>query len=120
MPSLYRNSCYKAISVCAYPGRRAANPKGPAAMTSSLAPVSAFARPMRTAAQREERRIRILGMLRAGHSYEAIARQERLSRERVRQIVAKSLETEKGATLPVEEGENLEIRESASPAWLNL
>jgi hypothetical protein len=39
-------------------------------------------------------------MLRGGHSYEAIARQERLSRERVRQIVAKSLETERGATLP--------------------
>jgi hypothetical protein len=39
-------------------------------------------------------------MLRAGHSYEAIARQERLSRERIRQIVKKSLETEKGATLP--------------------
>ncbi len=67
-------------------------------MTSSPGP--AFARPMRTAAQREERRIRILGMLQAGHSYEAIARQERLSRERIRQIVAKSLETEKGATLP--------------------
>src|SRR5271169_672352 len=70
-------------------------------MNSSFASVPApFARDAMTAAQREERRIRIMGMVRSGHSYEAIARQERLSRERVRQIVKKSLEDESGATRP--------------------
>ena len=33
----------------------------------------------RTARQREERRIRIMGMVRSGFSYEEIARDERLS-----------------------------------------
>lgn len=42
----------------------------------------------RTARQREERRIRIMGMVRSGFSYEVIARDERLSRERIRQIVS--------------------------------
>ena len=37
--------------------------------------------PRRTARQREERRIRIMGMVRSGFSYEEIARDERLSRE---------------------------------------
>ncbi len=69
-------------------------------MSKSATPVAAFERPKRTAAQREARRIRILAMLRAGHSYEAIARQEQLSRERVRQIVAKSLEMDDGGILP--------------------
>lgn len=45
----------------------------------------------RTAREREQRRIRILAMVQAGFSYEAIARDEHLSRERVRQIVAQSL-----------------------------
>ncbi len=45
----------------------------------------------RTARQREERRIRIMGMMRSGFSYEEIARDERLSRERIRQIEAKAL-----------------------------
>ena len=45
----------------------------------------------RTARQREERRIRIMGMVRSGFSYEVIARDERLSRERIRQIEAKAL-----------------------------
>ncbi len=45
----------------------------------------------RTAREREQRRIRILAMVQAGFSYEAIARDENLSRERVRQIVAQAL-----------------------------
>ena len=48
----------------------------------------------RTARQREERRIRIMGMVRSGFSYEEIARDERLSRERIRQIVTQSLKTD--------------------------
>jgi hypothetical protein len=52
----------------------------------------------RTAREREQRRIRILGMVRSGFSYEAIARDENLSRERVRQIVAQSLEEPEGGT----------------------
>jgi len=52
----------------------------------------------RTARQREERRIRIMGMVRSGFSYEEIARDECLSRERIRQIVAQSLDVEDGAT----------------------
>src|ERR1700691_2413506 len=51
----------------------------------------------RTARQREERRIRIMGMVRSGFSYEEIARDERLSRERIRQIVTQSLKTDDGA-----------------------
>jgi hypothetical protein len=50
----------------------------------------------RTARQREERRIRIMGMVRSGFSYEEIARDERLSRERIRQIVTQSLKTRDG------------------------
>jgi hypothetical protein len=52
----------------------------------------------RTAHDREERRIRIMGMVRAGLSYEAIAREVDLSRERIRQIVTQSLHAEDGAT----------------------
>ena len=52
----------------------------------------------RTAREREERRIRIMGMVRSGFSYEAIARDECLSRERIRQIVAQSLDVDKQAT----------------------
>ena len=48
----------------------------------------------RTARQREERRIRIMGMVRSGFSYEVIARDECLSRERIRQIVTQSLKTD--------------------------
>ena len=48
----------------------------------------------RTARQREERRIRIMGMVRSGFSYEEIARDECLSRERIRQIVTQSLKTD--------------------------
>jgi len=55
-------------------------------------------KPRVTARQREFRRIRILGMVRAGFSYEAIARQESLSRERVRQIVVKSLDERESDT----------------------
>ena len=52
----------------------------------------------RTARERERRRIRILAMVQAGFSYEAIARDENLSRERVRQIVARSLNEPEGGT----------------------
>ena len=52
--------------------------------------------PRRTARQREERRIRIMGMVRSGFSYEVIARDECLSRERIRQIVTQSLKTDDG------------------------
>ena len=52
----------------------------------------------RTAREREQRRIRILAMVQAGFSYEAIARDENLSRERVRQIVAQSLDEPEGGT----------------------
>ena len=45
----------------------------------------------RTAHERGERRIRIMGMVRSGFSYEAIAKDEQLSRERVRQIVVVAL-----------------------------
>ena len=48
----------------------------------------------RTARQREQRRIRIMGMVRSGFSYEEIARDERLSRERIRQIVTQSFKTD--------------------------
>jgi len=50
----------------------------------------------RTAHQREQRRIRIMAMVRAGYSYEAIARDENLSRERIRQIVTQSLNEAEG------------------------
>ena len=52
----------------------------------------------RTAREREHRRIRILAMVRSGFSYEAIARDENLSRERVRQIVSQSLNDPEGGT----------------------
>jgi hypothetical protein len=52
----------------------------------------------RTAREREQRRIRILAMVRSGFSYEAIARDENLSRERVRQIVSQSLNEPDRAT----------------------
>jgi hypothetical protein len=50
----------------------------------------------RTAHQREQRQIRIMAMVRAGYSYEAIARDENLTRERIRQIVTQSLEVAEG------------------------
>jgi hypothetical protein len=58
----------------------------------------------RTARQREERRIRIMGMVRSGFSYEEIARDERLSRERIRQIVTQSLKTDDGANRSIRRG----------------
>ena len=69
-------------------------PTKPPAMNlpSSLAPVR------RSAHQREERRIRIMGMIRSGFSYEAIAREFQVTRERIRQIVVASLQAEKNGT----------------------
>lgn len=50
------------------------------------------AKPASTARDREMRRVRIMGMVQAGVSYATIAEAERISAERVRQIVVKSLE----------------------------
>ena len=50
----------------------------------------------RTAHERNERRIRIMGMVRSGFSYEAIASGEQISRERVRQIVVVALAAKGG------------------------
>jgi len=50
------------------------------------------------AAARDLRRLRILASLQAGLSYAAIGRAEGLSRERVRQIVAKALDEEGAGT----------------------
>jgi hypothetical protein len=51
----------------------------------------------RTAHDRSERQIRIMGMVRSGFSYEAIASEEQISRERVRQIVVVALAAKGGA-----------------------
>jgi hypothetical protein len=48
-------------------------------------------RPYGSAATREVRRIRILGMVRNGAGFDEIARVEKISRERVRQIVGETL-----------------------------
>jgi hypothetical protein len=61
-----------------------------------MPPPSPGAPARRTAHQREQRRIRIMGMVRAGYSYEAIARDENLTRERIRQIVTQSLNDAEG------------------------
>ena len=68
-------------------------------MTSSPA-AALTARPRVSAAVREQRRIRIMGLLQSGVSYEAIGQMERITAERVRQIVKKSLERHSGATRP--------------------
>jgi hypothetical protein len=47
---------------------------------------------------RDLRRVRILALVQAGWSYAAIAREEALSRERVRQIVAQALAAGEGET----------------------
>ena len=62
-------------------------------MSASL-PAPAVSR----AAARDLRRLRILASLQAGLSYAAIGRAEGLSRERVRQIVAKALDGEGAET----------------------
>jgi hypothetical protein len=56
-------------------------------------------KPRRTARDREARRIRIMALVQSGYSYEAIAREENLTRERIRQIVARSLEDERGSRI---------------------
>jgi hypothetical protein len=48
-------------------------------------------RPYGSAATREVRRIRILAMIRDGLGFDEIAHRERISRERVRQIVGETL-----------------------------
>ena len=52
----------------------------------------------RPAGDRDLRRLRILAQVQAGSSYAAIGREEGLSRERVRQIVAKALDEEGAGT----------------------
>jgi len=52
----------------------------------------------RAARDREFRRIRILAMVQAGWSYAAIGREEAISRERVRQIVAQAFEAGENET----------------------
>jgi hypothetical protein len=59
-------------------------------------PSSPSARP--SVRDRDHRRVRILALVQAGWSYAAIAREEALSRERVRQIVAQALEAGEGET----------------------
>ncbi len=54
--------------------------------------------PTRPARDRDLRRLRILAQVQAGWSYAAIGREEGLSRERVRQIVAQALSEEGAAT----------------------
>jgi hypothetical protein len=61
-------------------------------LPSSRAPVR------RTSHEREERRIRIMAMVRSGFSYEAIGREHMLTRERIRQIVVASLERKDSGT----------------------
>src|ERR1700722_13028399 len=73
-------SCYIKISLLP------SQPEPPMTGTSTRFPVR------RTAHYREERRIRIMGMVRSGLAYEAIAQEENLSRERIRQIVTQSLQ----------------------------
>lgn len=48
-----------------------------------------------TASDREVRRMRIMNLVRGGLSYDAIARSEQLTRERVRQIIVRSLEDDR-------------------------
>jgi hypothetical protein len=52
-------------------------------------------RPRVSAADRERRRIRIFARMQEGWSYEAIGREEKVSRERVRQIVKETLDERK-------------------------
>jgi hypothetical protein len=59
-------------------------------MDASATPASP-PKPRRTAQDREVRRRRIFGRLQEGWSYEAIAEEEGLTRERIRQIVAETL-----------------------------
>ena len=65
-------------------------------MDAAIPPSSPRARP--AARDRELRRVRILALVQAGWSYAAIAREEGLSRERVRQIVALALEAGEAET----------------------
>jgi hypothetical protein len=58
-------------------------------MTASAAPA---AKPRRTAIDRAARRVRILARLQEGWSYDRIALAEDLTRERIRQIVVKTME----------------------------
>jgi hypothetical protein len=53
--------------------------------------LTASSKPRMTARDREVRRIRIMSLLQAGHSNESIANEIKPTREKVRQIVMKSL-----------------------------
>ena len=57
--------------------------------------MSTSRRPKMTAFDRERRRQRIMALVRGGISYDSIARAEKLTRERIRQIVVKSLKEDR-------------------------
>jgi len=61
-------------------------------MTEASLPSPSAAPRRRATREREFRRLRILAMVQAGWSYAAIGREEAISRERVRQIVAQAFE----------------------------
>ena len=61
-------------------------------MSDSTACSAKPAKPPATARARELRRLRIFAWMEEGWSYEAIGREEGLSRERIRQIVSQALD----------------------------
>jgi hypothetical protein len=67
-------------------------------MTEASLPTPSATTRRRAAREREFRRIRILAMVQAGWSYAAIGREEAISRERVRQIVAQAFEAGESET----------------------
>ena len=67
-------------------------------MTEASLPSPSATTRRRAAREREFRRIRILAMVQAGWSYAAIGREEAISRERVRQIVAQAFEAGESET----------------------
>ncbi len=67
-------------------------------MTQAPLPSPSATGRRRATRKREFRRIRILAMVQAGWSYAAIGREEAISRERVRQIVAQALEAGESET----------------------
>ncbi len=73
-------------------------------MTDTSVPSPSSTGRRRAAQDREFRRIRILAMASAGWSYAAIGRQEAISRQRVRQIVARAIEAAENETRRADAG----------------